>query len=94
MNSYMKLRPDLYGSSARYRAACLLSVALASCGVGVDALNPPPFGTNEVLASECRRPAPGWLWCDDYDTNRLGSYFEYDSAGGRFTRVSGVGAEG
>ena len=94
MNSYKKLTTQVYGSSARYLAACLLSVALASCAAGVDALNPPPTGTTQVLAGECGRPGPGWIWCDDFDTDRLGSYFEYDAAGGRFARVSGVGNEG
>jgi hypothetical protein len=94
MNSYPRLKTDLYGPPARYWAACLLSVALASCGPSVDALDPPASGTTEVLAGECQRPDSGWIWCDDFDTDRLAAYFEYDSAGGRFTRVNGVGAEG
>jgi hypothetical protein len=46
------------------------------------------------LANECATPQPGWIFCDDFDVQRLGKYFEYDSAGGRFTRVAGVGTDG
>ena len=45
-------------------------------------------------ASECASPQPGWIWCDDFEQNRLASYFEYDSAGGAFVRAAGVGLNG
>ncbi len=43
------------------------------------------------LANECSRARPEWIWCDDFDTDRLARYFEYGKAGGRFTRVRGRG---
>lgn len=43
---------------------------------------------------ECGVQRPGWIWCDDFEQDRLGQYFEYDSAGGSFVRASGVGREG
>ncbi len=46
------------------------------------------------LANECATPQPGWVWCDDFDQDRLGSYFEYNNSNGGFTRASGVGNEG
>lgn len=46
------------------------------------------------LADECRSPGAGWIWCDDFDENRLSSYFEVDHAGGAFQRTAGVGADG
>ena len=46
------------------------------------------------LANECSSPKPGWVWCDDFDVDRLASYFEYDNHGGGFARVSGVGNSG
>lgn len=46
------------------------------------------------LADECGSPGPGWVWCDDFDQDRLGSYFEFDAAGGSFQRTAGVGVEG
>ena len=46
------------------------------------------------LANECSRARPEWIWCDDFDTDRLARYFEYARADGRFTRSSGVGNAG
>lgn len=52
-------------------------------------------GTGTVsLANECSRARPEWIWCDDFDTDRLARYFEYSNASGRFTRSSGVGNGG
>lgn len=45
------------------------------------------------LANECQRPQAGWIFCDDFDIDRLSQYFEVDYAGGRFGRVAGAGAE-
>jgi hypothetical protein len=56
--------------------------------------NPPPPAGSATLANECATPGAGWIWCDDFDTNRLGSYYGYDDASGRFIRVDGAGAEG
>jgi len=44
--------------------------------------------------SECSSPRAEWVWCDDFEQDRLAQYFEYDSAGGAFTRTSGVGVGG
>lgn len=68
-----------------------LAVAAASCG-GLAAVE----GQKEASASatsECDRPST-WIWCDDFETDRLASYFEYDSAEGSFERVMGVGVDG
>ena len=32
-----------------------------------------------------------WLWCDDFEVDRLASYFEYDHRHGRFVREAGAG---
>lgn len=48
----------------------------------------------EVAARECDAPKPGWIWCDDFEQDRLGSYFEYQAHEGDFVRVSGVGYDG
>jgi hypothetical protein len=47
-----------------------------------------------VTAAECASPQPGWIWCDDFEQDRLASYFEYDNPGGNFVRVAGVGKDG
>ena len=44
--------------------------------------------------AECATPRAAWIWCDDFDVDRLSSYFERSSAGGAFARVSGVGRGG
>lgn len=46
------------------------------------------------LVNECATPQPGWIWCDDFDVNRLASYFEFETDGGSFARVNGVGNSG
>jgi hypothetical protein len=43
---------------------------------------------------ECASPRPGWIWCDDFERDRLAGYFEYNSADGAFARVPGVGRGG
>lgn len=67
---------------------------------GEDGLEPPPAGPEvpppaaATLANECARPGTGWIWCDDFDQDRLASYYGYDDASGRFVRLAGAGAEG
>src|SRR5262245_5669700 len=44
--------------------------------------------------AECDAPKPGWLWCDDFEKDRMDSYFEYGSVDGSFVRAPGVGYGG
>src|SRR5438309_1665292 len=44
--------------------------------------------------AECNAPRPGWIWCDDFEQDRLRSYFEYDNTDGAFVRVRGAGRDG
>jgi hypothetical protein len=69
------------------------SVALADTAlVTVTAPSaPPPPPPPPTLAGECGTPRTGWIWCDDFEQDRLARYFEYDNAGGSFTRAAGVG---
>ncbi|MBX7119820.1 MAG: Ig-like domain-containing protein [Gemmatimonadaceae bacterium] len=53
---------------------------------------PPPSGS--ALVNECATPRAGWIWCDDFDQDRLASYFEFEQANGAFARVGGVGNDG
>jgi hypothetical protein len=43
---------------------------------------------------ECEAPKAGWIWCDDFEKDRLGSYFEYGDNNGGFIRVPGLGYGG
>lgn len=42
----------------------------------------------------CDSPDPAWIWCDDFERDRLDRYFEHDDAGGSFVRRGGVGVDG
>ena len=44
--------------------------------------------------TECDAPRPGWVWCDDFEKDRLSSYFEYGAHNGDFVRLPGVGYGG
>lgn len=50
--------------------------------------------TAAPAAAECDHPRPGWIWCDDFERDRLGKYFEYQNPQGSFTRVAGAGLGG
>jgi len=54
---------------------------------------PPPTTVPGDLVNECQNPQPGWIWCDDFEVNRLSSYFEYDNDNGDFVRMGGVGVD-
>jgi hypothetical protein len=47
-----------------------------------------------ATAAECETPRPGWIWCDDFEQDRSGSYFEIQRSQGGFSRVDGVGMDG
>ena len=51
-------------------------------------------GTGPATAASCAQPAATWIWCDDFEQDRLGSYFELVGAGGSVARVAGVGRDG
>jgi hypothetical protein len=55
----------------------------------VSAPPPPP-----PAAMGCANPQPGWIWCDDFETDQLARYFEVATAGGSLARTSGVGRNG
>jgi len=93
MDRHVNPRPRPNHHPVLLAIACVLP-AVAGCAAPPEGLDPPPQPGSQVLAYECRQPAAGWIWCDDFESDRLASYFEHDNAGGRFTRVAGVGAEG
>ena len=47
-----------------------------------------------VPTSECDNPDPAWIFCDDFEVNRMTSYRETSSLHGRLLRVDGVGRNG
>ena len=53
---------------------------------------PAPIVGNECDNWQVKHPA--WIWCDDFESDRAGSYFEYDTAGGSLAQSAGVGING
>ena len=47
--------------------------------------------TNTTNPNECNNPGQGWIWCDDFEQDRISSYFEYDNDEGDFSRVASTG---
>ena len=44
--------------------------------------------------AECAVPRHGWIWCDDFEEDRIDQYFEHSSSDGRFERAAGIGYGG
>ena len=65
-----------------------LGVVLA-CGGGSSATQAAPPGP-----TSCAAPDSGWIWCDDFETDRLSRYFEVETDGGSLSRASAVGRNG
>lgn len=52
-------------------------------------------GSGAGLVGECQRARAEWIWCDDFEQDRLSRYFEVQQRStGRFTRQNGVGNGG
>ena len=80
-------------------------VLLAACGTDPNApptdtpeeppIDPPVAAITAMPATnECATLKPGWIFCDDFEVNRLTKYFEYNQKAGAFVRASGVGTNG
>lgn len=67
-------------------ATMLVAACFVEAGRAADA----PERPGTVCADRHDRH-PEWLWCDDFEIDRLKSYFEYDIRHGRFVREAGVG---
>jgi len=67
--------------------------AVARAG-GAAAQATTPAAAGAPLANECANPRREWIWCDDFEQDRLRQYFEYEDVSGRFARVAGVGVKG
>jgi hypothetical protein len=67
---------------------------LSSSAPGDTIQAPPAPPAAASLVRECAGPDPAWIWCDDFEEDRLDSYFEHARADGDFDRLDGVGLEG
>jgi uncharacterized protein YjdB len=59
--------------------------------ITVTAAPSPPSGS---LANECGSPGAGWIFCDDFESDRTSKYFEYDNSSGKFVRAASTGVSG
>ncbi len=69
----------------------------AGCALLVLAAGSSPPHTSHVAPpeadGECGAPKAGWIWCDDFEEDRTGQYFEHTKKQ-QFVRDSGVGVDG
>lgn len=58
-----------------------------------DTVVPPPVVTPPPVtsAAECAKPGAGWIWCDDFETDRTASYFDVE---GSAKLTAGAGLNG
>ena len=50
-------------------------------------------GVTLDIVDECAEPDAAWIWCDDFESDRLDQYFEYGDASGGFVRRQGAGLD-
>jgi hypothetical protein len=73
------------------------ALVVLACAVGVVKVatdGSDSTGLPKGLRGECTRSVAEWIWCDDFEQDRLTSYFEYDTARGSFRRLDGAGVHG
>jgi hypothetical protein len=70
-------------------AAQIVATHNGKSGTAVITVWPTRFDT-----AECSSPKPEWIWCDDFEKDRLASYFEYEAKDGSFVLLPGVGYGG
>jgi hypothetical protein len=80
----------------KFSAALAVSIALSSLTVSLSAQTsvPPATATNHPVVQECDAAKPEWIFCDDFETDRLGSYFEYVNPDSSFSLTDSVGVLG
>jgi hypothetical protein len=59
-----------------------------------DTTPPRDSAANHPVVHECDSAKPAWIFCDDFETNRLSRYFEYSHPDSSFERADSVGVLG
>ena len=73
---------------------CAIFIALSQLTGALAAQTPDEPVANRPVVHECDAAKPEWIFCDDFETNRLGRYFEYTHPDSSFERTGGVGVLG
>lgn len=74
-------------SQARWGLAAALCAAACLVGSSRSYASEP----HQALCADRENRHPEWIWCDDFEIDRLSHYFEYDIRHGRFVREAGAG---
>ncbi len=74
-------------NQARWRLAAALCAAACLLGPSPSHAGDP----QQTLCADRESRHPEWIWCDDFEIDRLSHYFEYDIRHGRFVREAGAG---
>ncbi|MGZ8382510.1 MAG: hypothetical protein ACXW39_00495 [Nitrospira sp.] len=69
----------------------LIAAMLVVLSLGQDSPLTAAAEPAEAACTDWQSRHPEWLWCDDFEVDRLDTYFEYDQRYGRFVRESGAG---
>ncbi|GAB1722741.1 MAG: conserved exported hypothetical protein [Nitrospira sp.] len=72
---------------SRWSLAAALCAAVCLFGPGPGAAT----DSHQALCEDWQSRHPEWIWCDDFEIDRLSHYFEYDIRHGRFVREDGAG---
>lgn len=71
-----------------------LQSLIGAVGAGEDPWDADAAHDDGAADPECADPDPAWIWCDDFEDDRLHLYFEHSGADGGFVRDEGVGVDG
>jgi hypothetical protein len=84
----------MIGTPLACAAAAACALAVPTTPLHTDTVRSNAKGmTAAAPIAECAAPRPEWLWCDDFEEDRLRDYFEYDNRYGSLVRVE-VGRDG
>jgi hypothetical protein len=72
-------------------SAAITASAEGRTGTAAVTVSAPASGP---IAVECASARAEWIWCDDFEQDRLARYFEVSTANGSFGRAAGVGVNG
>jgi hypothetical protein len=89
-----QLTPAIIMFTGVFSCLLLLGCSSPTAPQPANLTTPEPVSALGAKSSvRCTSPDAAWIWCDDFEQDRLEHYFEHDRRG-RFARVAGVGRDG
>jgi hypothetical protein len=89
-----QIRSWLAWSIGAFGMGALVALAAATADAPEVSNGPAASDPAASPAAGCADARPEWLWCDDFEQDRTGRYFEYVNPSGSFTRERGAGRGG